>query len=370
MAETGRAAVYQGPYSPPDVFKIREYPVPEPEPGGLLIKITLANICGSDLHGYLGESRNRDSAEPRHQGHEGTGVVAALGEGVTTDANGAPLAVGDRIIFGHFYYCGRCRACVAGKEWCCPTRRVHMNASVNEWPHFRGTFGDYHYLFPGHTVIKTPPELSDELVAGVNCAMTQVYGGLDIAGQGLGEYVVIQGAGGLGLYATAIARERGAGKIIVIDGVQERLDLAREFGADDVIDMRELPTPEQRIARVKELTDGWGGEVVVEVVGYPAVVEEGLKMVGQGGRYVEIGTRSPHLSYTAYPEQWVTGNVTIHGNNNWARKHFRGAIAMLHRTRDRYPFHKIVSHQFPLEQINEAFAQQHTGHVTRASLVP
>ena len=156
-----------------------------------------------------------------------------------------------------------------------------MNFSSDEWPHFRGTFGDYHYLFPGHTVIKTPPELSDELVAGVNCAMTQVYGGLDMGGGGIGEYVVIQGAGGLGLYATAIARERGAGKIIVIDGVQERLDLAAEFGADELVDMRELTTPEQRIARVKELTDGWGGEVVVEVVGYPSVVEEGLKMVGQ-----------------------------------------------------------------------------------------
>jgi threonine dehydrogenase-like Zn-dependent dehydrogenase len=370
MVESGRAVVYEGPREGPDVFSIHEYPVPEPQPGGMLIGITLANICGSDMHGFRGESRNRNVTRPRHQGHEGTGRVAALGEGVTTDSNGEPLAVGDRVIFGHFYYCGRCRACVAGKEWCCPTRRTHMQASSDDWPHFRGTFGDYHYLFPGHTVFKTPDDLSDELVAGINCAMTQVYGGLDVAGAGIGEYVVIQGAGGLGLYAAAIARERGAGKIIVIDGVQERLDLAAEFGVDELIDMRELPSPEQRIERVKELTGGWGGEVVVEVVGYPQVVEEGLKMVGSGGRYVEIGCRSPHLGYTAYPEQWVSGNVTIYGNNNWARRHFRGAIDMLSRTRNKYPFHKIISHKFPLEQVNEAFAQQHTGHVTRASLVP
>jgi threonine dehydrogenase-like Zn-dependent dehydrogenase len=370
MTETGRAVVYEGYREPPDVYRIREYPVPEPEPGALLIKITLANICGSDMHGYRGESRNRDVTRPRHTGHEGTGRVAALGAGVTADSDGVPLAVGDRVIFGHFYYCGRCRACVAGKEWCCPTRRTHMGACSDDWPHFRGTFGDYHYLFPGHTVFKTPDDLSDELVAGINCAMTQVYAGLDIANAKLGEYVVIQGAGGLGLYAAAIARERGAGKIIIIDGVQERLDLAAEFCVDELIDMRELPSPEQRIQRVKELTGGWGGEVVVEVVGYPAVVEEGLKMVGSGGRYVEIGCRAPHLGYMAYPEQWVTGNVTIHGNNNWARSHFRGAIDLLHRTHRKYPFHKIVSHKFPLEQVNEAFSQQHTGHVTRASLVP
>jgi threonine dehydrogenase-like Zn-dependent dehydrogenase len=370
VTDFGRAVVYQGHREPPDVFRIQEYPVPEPRPGGLLIEMTLANICGSDMHTYRGEGAARHATRPRHQGHEGTGRVAALGEGVTADSNGVPLSVGDRVIFGHFYYCGRCRACVAGREWCCPTRRDHMAASSDEWPHFRGTFGDYHYLFPGHTVFKTQDELSDELVAGVNCAMTQVYGGLDIAQQGIGEYVVIQGAGGLGLYAAAIARERGAGKIIMIDGVQERLDLAAEFGADELVDMRELPSPEQRIRRVKELTDGWGGEVVVEVVGYPAVVEEGLKMVGSGGRYVEIGCRAPHLGYTAYPEQWVTGNVTIFGNNNWARRHLRGAIDLLQRTRDRYPYHKLVSHKFPVDRVNEAFAQQQTGHVTRASLLP
>ena len=86
--------MYQAPFEPPDVFQFRDYPVPDVASGCLLIKMTLANICGSDMHGYLGESRNRDSTSPRHQGHEGTGHVAALGEGVTTDANGEPLAPG------------------------------------------------------------------------------------------------------------------------------------------------------------------------------------------------------------------------------------------------------------------------------------
>ncbi len=370
MPATGRAAVYEGHREPPDVFRIVEYPVPEPEPGGMLIRITMANICGSDMHGYKGEGRSRDVTQPRHQGHEGTGTIAALGEGVTTDSNGEPLRAGDRVIFGHFYTCGRCRACMAGQDGWCPQRRKHMEYSSDEWPHFRGTFGDYHYLFPRHTVFKTPDGLSDEVVAGVNCAMTQVYCGFDLAKLTVGEWVVIQGAGGLGIFAIAVARERGAGKIIVIDGVQERLDLAAQFGADELVDIRELPTPEQRIQRVKELTGGWGGEVVMEVVGYPAVVDEGLKMVGQGGRYVEIGCRSPHLGYTAYPEQWVTGNVMIIGNNNYGRRHLAGAIDLLRRTRDKYPYHKIVSHQFPLEQVNDAFAQQAKGHVTRASLVP
>ncbi|RDJ93748.1 hypothetical protein B4Q13_19770, partial [Lacticaseibacillus rhamnosus] len=87
-----------------------------------------------------------------------------------------------------------------------------------EAPYFKGTFGDYFYLYPNHTVFKVPDELPDELVVGVNCAMAQVTAGLDLAGVGIGDNVVIQGAGGLGLYAIAVARERGAGQIIVIDG--------------------------------------------------------------------------------------------------------------------------------------------------------
>jgi threonine dehydrogenase-like Zn-dependent dehydrogenase len=369
MQATGRAVVYEGHREPPNVFRIVEYPRPEPEPGGVLVEMTMANICGSDMHGYLGEAAYRSITRPRHLGHEGIGRVAALGEGVTTDSNGTPLGPGDRVVFGHFYPCGRCRACVAGKDWCCPRRRDHMEVSSEEWPHFRGTFGDYHYLFARHTIFKAPDELSDEVVAPVNCAMTQVYCGFELAALTVGEDVVIQGAGGLGIYAIAVARERGAGKVIVIDGVRERLDLAAEFGADELIDLRESPTPEQRIRRVKELTGGWGADVVMEVVGYPAVVEEGIRMVGSGGRFVEIGCRAPHLSYAAVPEQWVTGNVTIIGNNNYGRRHLSGALDLLRRTRNKYPYHKVLSHQFPLEQVNEAFAQQHRGHVTRACLV-
>ena len=115
MTRTGRAVIYEGHREPPDVFRIVEYPVPEPRPGAVLLRMTLANICGSDVHTYRGESRSRHVTEPRQPGSRGHRArVAALGEGVTTDSNGEPLAVGDRVIFGHFYYCGRCRACLAG----------------------------------------------------------------------------------------------------------------------------------------------------------------------------------------------------------------------------------------------------------------
>src|SRR5215211_7377804 len=265
---TGRAAAFYGAGKP---IEIKEYPVPEVEPGAALVRISLANVCGSDLHSWRGDIdyAKRGRALPRHLGHEGTGRIAALGEGVSTDSNGEPLAVGDRVVFAYFFPCGSCRACLKGKDWACPQRASHLAQSCDEAPYFKGTFGDYFYLYPNHTVFKVPDELSDDLVVGVNCAMAQVTAGLDLAGLASGESVVIQGAGGLGLYAIAVARERGAGQIIVVDGVPERLDLAEAFGADQLIDMREVKTPDERAARVRELTGGWGADVVMDVAGFP-----------------------------------------------------------------------------------------------------
>jgi threonine dehydrogenase-like Zn-dependent dehydrogenase len=368
MGATGRAALFTGSGQP---LQIREYPVPEPEPGAALVQITLANVCGSDLHLWRGDvdPAKRGRALPIHQGHEGTGRIAALGDGVVTDSNNQPLAVGDRVVFAYFFPCGRCRACLNGRDWACP-KRVHPRAtSCDVWPHFKGTFGDYFYLFPNHTVFKVPDELSDELVVGVNCAMAQVTCGWDLAGLAVGETVVIQGAGGLGLYAIAVARERGAGRIIVVDGVTERLEVAGEFGADELVDLRELPEPAQRIKRVRELTDGWGADVVMELAGFPRITEEGVQMVSSGGRFVEIGNISPGLTYAADPALWVVQNITIYGNNHYGRRHLRDALDILARTRTRYPYDRIVSHKFPFEQINEVFAAQDQGHITRSSLV-
>src|SRR5262249_24688595 len=103
----------------------------------------------------------------------------------------------------------------------------------------------------------------DNLVAPVNCALSQVVYGLNRIGVWLGDTVVIQGAGGLGINAIAVARDMGAGRIIAIDGVAERLALAREFGADATINLRDLPDPADRVARVKELTGGGGAAVCV-----------------------------------------------------------------------------------------------------------
>src|SRR5919197_6319236 len=117
---------------------------------------------------------------------------------------------------------------------------------AGEPPHFRGAYGEYYYLRKGQTLCKVPPELSDAVTSPVNCALCEALYGLDQIGIRLGDTVVIQGAGGLGLYATAIAKDMGAGQVIVLGRRPDRLALARAFGADLMLSTEELNEEERR----------------------------------------------------------------------------------------------------------------------------
>jgi D-arabinose 1-dehydrogenase-like Zn-dependent alcohol dehydrogenase len=353
-------------------MRIKEYTVGEPEPGGIVVKMSMANVCGSDLHQWRGEFDIERFGRPYPQilGHEMTGRIHVLGEGVSHDTAGQPLQAGDRVVWRYFTPCGACRACLKRITRACPNARTNLFKSCDEPPHFSGAFGDYYYLRPGTSIFKVPDELTDQMVVGVNCALSQVVGGLQLAALKLGEYVVIQGAGGLGVYATAVAKEMGAGRVIVIDSIPERLELARGFGADEVIDLEQLPDPDMRVQRVLELTDNWGADVVAELVGHPRVCNEGLRMVGRTGRYLEIGNINPGLTYPLDPSSLIFGNKSMLAMIYYEAEHLQQALELIRRTRDKYPWHRVVSHTFPLERINEAFVEADQGRVTRAAIVP
>ncbi len=369
MATTGSIAVFNGARQP---FDLREFPVPDPEPGALVIRMRMANVCGSDLHYWRGDTdlEARGFALPGTLGHEGTGEIVKLGAGVTVDTAGQPLQEGDRVVFAYFHPCMRCPTCLKGHTYACPIRQIDRMTPLDEWPYFRGTFADYFYLFPNHGVFRVPDQLSDEVVAGVNCALTQVVSGLDRAGQGFNETVVLQGAGGLGVYAAAVAKAHGASRVIAIDGVPERLDLVRTFGADETVDMREFDTAEARVERVKELTDGLGADVTMELVGHPGVFAEGIAMTAPGGRYVEIGNVSIGREATFDPSTIVFKSISVLGMAHYRWRDLKNALDFVAQHLDRLPFDRVLSHTFPLGEINEAFERQNEGHITRSTLVP
>ncbi|WP_339911392.1 alcohol dehydrogenase catalytic domain-containing protein, partial [Symmachiella dynata] len=266
MTATGQVAAFTGVRKP---FALREYPVPAPAAGAVLVKVRMANVCGSDLHIWRGEyDVSRGHTEPfcLSIGHEMAGEVAELGEGVTHDSAGQPLAVGDRIVYQYFCPCGRCRSCLRRSTPRC-SEALRYRYPPDEYPHFNAAYGQYYYLNPGQAVFKVPENVSDDLAGPANCALAQVIEAFRRGRVGLGDHVVIQGAGGLGINAVAVAREMGVGQILVIDGIESRLELARAFGADETLLLADYPHPDDRVRRVRELTDGWGADAVLEVSG-------------------------------------------------------------------------------------------------------
>ncbi|MFO8011017.1 MAG: zinc-binding dehydrogenase [Dehalococcoidia bacterium] len=368
MTEKGKAAVYRATGRP---FEIVEFPVTDPEPGAVLVKVSMATICGSDLHMWRGDIDLTllGAPLPAIIGHEMTGRIAALGQGVTTDSAGQPVAEGDRVVYRYFIPCGCCPACLRGDDAMCSSNLMYM-VSCEPPPHFLGAYAEYYYIRPKQTFIKVPDDLTDGMVAPVNCALSEVIYGLEQVKVNLGETVVIQGAGGLGIYATAVARDMGAGKVIVVDGIEERLKLARDFGADEVVDMREFKTPDERVMRVLELTGFKGADVVAELVGFPKVVPEGISMLGSGGRYLEIGNISPGKTVEIDPAQLVMGSKTIYGVVSYSADTLKKSIDFLSRAKNRYPFDKLLSHTYPLEEINKAFEEQDKGLASRTAIIP
>jgi len=366
--ETGKAMVWTAIDTP---LEPREYPLPEVEDDAMLIKITMSCICGSDLHSYKGEyvGRLKPSKEkPLIMGHEMTGRIFRMGRGAKTDTLGRPLKEGDRVIYSYFNPCGKCFYCVTGAAPCPHKHRFRKTSE--EFPHFRGAFAEYYYLKGDQWVFKVPDELPDESIAPVNCAMSTVTYGMHQIRMPLEGVALIQGAGGLGLSASAIAKEMGAARVIMIDRLPERLELARSFGADDTINLNEFPTPEARLERVMQLTGGKGADLAVEVVGRPEVIAEGLDMLAPSGVYLTMGLVTGGLISHIDMEKVVHKGLTIVGSGNYKSWVMPKVLDLLVRTRHKYRFDKLVSHKFKLEDINEGLQKSLEGKVIRAGVVP
>ena len=356
-------------------WDFQRYPVPDPEPGAILVKISYANVCGSDLHWWRGE--NVIPERGRALGHEMVGRVLALGAGVDTDSTGQPLAEGDRIIYNYFFPCGRCVACLRGTAECCPNKRRPGGGVPGQFPYFVAGFAEYYYLLPGHVCVKVPDDLSDAVVAPINCALAQVLQALDSGGFRQGDSLVVQGAGGLGLNMIAAARDMGAGKIIAVDGIPGRLALAREFGADHTIDLRACPTPADRIAAVRELTNGQGATHAADVAGVRGVVAEGIEMLANGGTYLEIGSIVPGFGFSFDPDAACRKGLRFIAFLQYDTRLLPRALDFVRRTRATVPWDRVISHTFPLEGIQHAFEEaEWVGRdpaeavITRAAVTP
>jgi len=232
-----------------------------------------------------------------------------------------------------------------------------------------GGFAEYIYLKKGTGIVKLPDSITDEEAVPINCALATVVNGIETIGFEQGETVLIQGAGVLGLYAISLLREKGAGKIIIVDASENRLALAEEFGADVCLNIGSL-SPDSIIKQVKDMTKGVGVDLAIEVCGVPDAILQGLEMLRIGGRYLIVGMVFPNANITFDTSVFVKKILTVKGIHNYAPRHLADAVGFVNNTKDKYPFKKLVSHTFGLDELDEAFKVSHERKAIRASIIP
>ncbi|MEZ0603798.1 zinc-binding dehydrogenase [Paraburkholderia sp. IW21] len=353
VPEFSRAAVLREFKAP---LRIEEVPVPrETEPGAALVKIEMCSICGTDVHLWQGSLSLKVNL-PVIIGHEMVGRVIRAGAGVMTDSVGTPLKVGDRVVYTHTS-CGGCYFCTtARKPTLCTNRRAYMYENIEEAPYLLGGFSEYGYVLPQAGRLRVPDSVPNELASLSSCALRSVMNAFSQLGQiEPTETVVIQGAGPLGLLATANARVRGAKKIIVVGSPAPRLEMARLFGADVCIPV-EGTTPAERMETVLSHTEGRGADIVMEFTGVPAAFSEGLALARKGGRYLVVGQLG-EASTTMQPAMIVKKNLQVIGSFSGDARSYSLALQFLEAHQQDFPFHQMISGRYKLEDVNLALTR-------------
>ena len=362
MSKKARAAVLVKP----GLMEIREFDLPQPEKGAALCRVLSVGVCGTDKHSYRGETVQYKGTEneidlpfPIIQGHEIAMEIVAIDEEAAQNLSfdGDYLKVGDRITICPDVVCGKCWYCknMPSYPWC-----EHLQFSCNDGHHLYGGYAEYVYLEPGVRAYKIPDGLPNDLACftEVMCVAytlekAREFSSFDLEGFNFGDTVVIQGSGPLGIAHIAMARMLGAGKIIATDISDYKLDIAKAFGADVVLNV-EKTTPEERIARIKAETNGRGAEIVVECVGRPEVFPEGLKYLQKAGMYLEPGNFVDCGGTNISVHEICSRNLRIIGMTNHTHNKYKTVMEMMLRNKDTFPWDRLFSHRFPLAQAEEA----------------
>lgn len=346
---------------------IKEFEVPKAEKGQVIMKVIKSNICGSDVHMWEGKHIFKNHV----LGHEMVGSILEIGEGVTTDYAGQEIKVGDRICPVYYLTCLKCPACLEGNFNVCIHGSDFQGQDAEKYPHFTGSFATHYVIQSNQFFYKVPDNLPDNVVAGANCGIAQMLYVLEKAEIKPNDYVVIQGMGGLGLFTSAICDTMGA-NVIAIDEVDDRLKEAKAFGSNYLIDMKILKTKEERQDKIMEITAGKGPDVVVDVTGVPAALDEAIRLVKIGGKILEIGNVSieESMSTKIIPGLIVRKCVTIVGTLRYPPMYLYKTLKYLEKYHDKYPFNSLTDKCYSLEESQVALQKAASREVKRAIIEP
>lgn len=339
-----RAAVFHGPEVG---LKVQEYPTPTITGDQILVKVAACGACHTDLH-YLEHGVPTFKKPPIVLGHEASGIVAEIGSNVTN------VKVGQRVLIPAVLTCGKCHYCREGRENICCAMMMLGN-------HFDGAYAEY-VAVPSKDVLDLPESIPLEEASVIADALSTPYHAVkNRAKVRPGDTVVVFGCGGVGINAVQLATAAG-GKVIAVDIADRKLEWAREFGAAEVINASQV----DRVSKeIKKLTGG-GADIAIEVIGNPRTIEEAFESVRIGGRLCVVGYTHEAISIVAgkimFKEMEIVGSLGCRPVD------YIPLIRMVEQ--GRIDVRKMVTHRFPLADIEKAFAVIKEGTSLRSIIIP
>ena len=359
MPHSVRAVVARAKGEPVSLETIE---VPDPGPGEVLVTVLACGVCHTDLH-YREGAINDEF--PFLLGHEASGIIEEVGDGVTN------VAPGDFVILNWRAVCGECRSCRRGRPWYCfdthnATRKMTLDGVELSPALGIGAFAEKTLVAAGQAT-KVDPAASPEAAGLVGCGVMAGLGAaMNTGGVGRGDSVAVFGCGGVGNAAIAGARLAGAHTIIGIDIDARKLDLAREFGATHTIDS----SREDPIEAVRALTDGNGVDVAIEAVGLPETYEQAFFARDLAGTVVLVGVPNPTMRIELPMIEVFGRGGTL--KSSWygdclPERDFPMLIDLY--LQGRLDLDRFVSETIDLDQVEEAFHRMERGEVIRAVVV-
>ena len=352
----------------PGQYEIREYPLPDPAPGCVLVKMEMSGICGTDKHtfqGFITQYGDRQLEFPIIQGHENVATIAAIGgSGEYKDFEGIPLRIGDRVVVGANVCCGECYYCRHDfPYYCCEkTTDYGNNLSARNPPHLFGGWAQYMYIVPGSFLVKVPDELPSEVAV-----LTEIFA---VIGRTRPRETDV----GVSERVVSVRRHRGgprrgpAGHVLSDESAHARcghhhrrrsVGLPPEFceTAGRGSHGERGQEFESRAPRrsVSELTGGRGADVVIECAGVPQAVPEALELLRVGGLLVEAGNFSDLGEVPISPHRHLCAkNVRILGVGGEEPAAYGPSMRQMARYMKQYPLREFVTHRFGLRDVHAA----------------
>ena len=338
-----------------------------PGAGEVRVRFAASGVCHSD---YSHWERDSWTKLPLILGHEGSGVIAAVGSGVTQ------VQAGDHVIVAFGNKCGECAFCRRGEPYLCtpedPSRNVltHTHFRARGEPAYQflgvGSFAQ-ETVVPATNCVKIGAEAPLQPACLIACGVTTGVGAVvNVAQVQPGASVVVIGAGGVGLNVVQGARLAGAARIIAVDLVPKKLELARQFGATHVL----LAGEGDVVKRVADLTGGYGADYAFEVIGLPRTIRQAYDAARKGGTVVIVGVAADTAEVTFLAAEMMRSAKTIKGCQAGGLRpqvDFPRIVDLWQA--GRLQIDELISRRFALEEVNEAFRAMAAGEVARGIIV-